>query len=361
MERRGLARIGRRRWTVDDRLEAMYRRFTWRILSNYVTPWEFERLKGQITDYEQWCSRWSAHAARHVTRGDEAQAAGHSVTAGDAYLRGALAYHWASFVFTHDQAQFRAALAAMAAAWAKAAPLLSPPMEILGVPFGGLTLPGCLRLPAGVQRPPVVLLLPGADSAKEELYNLADHIVARGLAVAAFDGPGQGMLSFDSKLRPDQEVAVRAIVDALAARPDLDASRLAVGGISYGGMFAIRTAAVDDRVRAVFSISSWYTPAGRFASMDALTRPGQYQHHGQDPAANMAAMTLAGVAGRATVPLLQVYGGNDPGSPPEHAERIAAEYAGPVTTVVYPDGVHSLNNLWYQARPLVADWLAETL
>ena len=94
------------------------------------------------------------------------------------------------------------------------------------------------------------------------------------------------------------------------------------------------------------SVSSWYTPAGRFAEMDDLTRPGQYQHHGPDPAANMAAITLAGVAGRATVPLLQVYGGNDPGSPPSHAERIAAEYGGPVTTVVYPDGVHILNNLW---------------
>ena len=347
--------------TVDGRLDSMYRRFTWRILSNYVTPWEFEQLKAQISDYEQWCAAWSAHAAAHVTRGDEALAAGHTVTAGDAYLRGALAYHWASFVFTHDQTQFRGALAAMAAAWAKAAPLLSPPMEILGVPFGGLTLPGYLRLPAGVQRPPVVLLLPGADSAKEELFNLADHIVARGLAVAAFDGPGQGMLSFDSKLRPDQEVAVRAILDALTARPDVDGGRAGVGGISYGGLFAIRTAAVDDRVRAVFTMSSWYTPAGRFAEMDDLTRPGQFQHHGPDPAANMAAMTLAGVAARARAPLLQLYGGHDPGSPPVHGERIAAEYGGPVTTVIYPDGVHILNNLWYQARPLVADWLAETL
>jgi 2,6-dihydroxypseudooxynicotine hydrolase len=186
-------------------------------------------------------------------------------------------------------------------------------------------------------------------------------MVARGLAVAAFDGPGQGMLSFDSKLRPDLEVAVQAIISALAGRPDVDGSRLAVGGISYGGMFAVRTAAVDDRVRAVFAISSWYTPAGRFAEMDDLTRPGQYQHHGPDPAANMAAMTLAGAAARARVPLLQVYGGNDPGSPPAHGERIAAEYGGPVTTVIYPDGVHILNNLWYQARPLVADWLAETL
>jgi pimeloyl-ACP methyl ester carboxylesterase len=79
------------------------------------------------------------------------------------------------------------------------------------------------------------------------------------------------------------------------------------------------------------------------------------------PAANMAAMTLAGAAARARVPLLQLYGGNDPGSPPADGERIAAEYGGPVTTVIYPDGVHILNNLWYQARPLVADWLAETL
>ena len=30
---------------MDERLVSMYRRFTWRILSNYVTPWEFEQLK----------------------------------------------------------------------------------------------------------------------------------------------------------------------------------------------------------------------------------------------------------------------------------------------------------------------------
>jgi hypothetical protein len=40
---------------------------------------------------------------------------------------------------------------------------------------------------------------------------------------------------------------------------------------------------------------------------------------------------------------------------------ICTHAGGPVTTVIYPDGVHILNNLWYQARPLVADWLAETL
>src|SRR5258708_30751984 len=187
---------------MDARLVSMYRRFTWRILSNYVTPWEFEQLKSEITDYEQWCAVWSRHAARHVERGDAALVAGRTLTAGDAYLRGALAYHWASFVFTHDQAQFRAALETMADAFSRAAPLVTPPAELLAVPFEGLVLPGYLRVPDQASRPPIVLLLPGAHSATEELYHLADHIVARGLAVAAFDRPGQGLLSFDSPLRP---------------------------------------------------------------------------------------------------------------------------------------------------------------
>ncbi len=44
-------------------------------------------------------------------------------------IRGALAYHWASFVFTHDQAQFQAALTALVAAFGKAAPLVAGPAD----------------------------------------------------------------------------------------------------------------------------------------------------------------------------------------------------------------------------------------
>ncbi len=345
---------------MDDRLESMYRRFTWRIQSNYVTPFEFHRQKETITDYEQWCDSWLALAAAHGQRGDEAATAGHRVTAGDQYLRAGLCCHWASFMFTHDETAYRRALDDMAGYWAKAAPLVDPPMTLLDVPFEGTNLHGYLRVPPG-PTPPVAVLLPGADSTKEELYNLADHLVARGVAIAAFDGPGQGSVSFDLKLRPDFEVAVQAIIDALAARGDVDAERLAVGGISYGGLFAIRAATVDDRVQAVFSISSWYTPAGRFATMEPLSQAGQYQHLGPDPAAAMESITLAGVLDRLKVPLLQVFGADDAASPASHGERIAAEAAGPVTTVVMPEGIHVVNNLWPEARALVGDWVADHL
>jgi len=339
----------------------MYRRFTWRILSNYVTPWEFERQRAAIGEYEQWCRAWLVLAAEHGARGDRAAEAGRRRTAADEYVRAALCCHWGNFMFSHDQATYREAFDAMAGYWAKAAPLVEPPMDLVEVPFDGVAMPGYIRVPSGAGLPPVALLLPGGDSTKEELYNLAEHLVARGVAIAAFDGPGQGAVSVERKMRPDYEVAVRAMIDALERRGDVDTSRLAIGGISYGGLFAMRTAAVDDRVRAVFSMSSWYTPAGRFATMERLSATGQYQHLGGDPAAMMEAVTLAGVLDRVKVPILQLFGGDDPGSPPSHGERIAAEAAGPVTTVVIPEGVHVLNNVWSEARALVADWVAETL
>ena len=350
--------------SVDDRLESMYRRFTWRILANSVTPFEFERQRAAITDYEQWCGAWLALAAEHGARGDEAAAAGRTTTAGDEYIRALLCCHWANFMFSHDQATYRTAFELMAGYLAKAAPLVDPPMDLVEVPFDGVALPGYVRVPAGPEGagpPPVALLLPGGDSTKEELYDLADHLVARGVAIAAFDGPGQGAVSLERKMRPDYEQAVEAMIDALERRGDVDTGRLAVGGISYGGLFAMRTAAIDDRVRAVFSMSSWYSPAGRFATMEPLSATGQYQHLGDDPAAMMEAVTLAGVLERVKVPILQLFGGDDPGSPPSHGERVAAEAAGPVTTVVIPEGVHVLNNVWPRARALVGDWVAEAL
>jgi hypothetical protein len=64
---------------VDERLEIMYRQFTWPILPNYVTPGEFGQPKSQITGYGQWCQAWSKHAASHVARGDEALATGRRI------------------------------------------------------------------------------------------------------------------------------------------------------------------------------------------------------------------------------------------------------------------------------------------
>ena len=346
---------------ADRNVEVALDRFTWRMLSQYVSPWEFEQLKKKIQVWDQWCEEWCNAARKHTEIGDQALAEGHRLTAGAAYIRAALYYHWATFLFVHDQKQWRAGMEAMSECWKKAAPLVEPPMELFEIPFEGNCLPGYLRKPAGVRNPPLVILVPGGDSTKEELYDFGEHILKRGVAVFAFDGPGQGLVSARLKLRPDFEAPIRTVTDFLLKRDDLDGKRLAIGGISYGGLFACRAAAFDDRFKAVFSASSWYTPAGRFPGMDPLSQIGLKHYMGENAQQVQDSITMKGAAERIKVPLLQVYGGLDKASPPEHAHRVAAEVKGPKTTLVFDDGVHVCNNLHHIVRPIIADWLADHL
>ncbi|MFN7085636.1 MAG: alpha/beta hydrolase family protein [Burkholderiales bacterium] len=346
---------------ADRNTQVALERFSWRMLSQYVSPWEFEQIKKNVQTWDQWCGEWCKAARKHAAIADAAAAQGHGITAGAAYIRAALYYHWASFLFVHDQQQFVAALQAMGECWEKAAPLVDPLMELMEIPFEGVKMPAYLRKPAGVAQPPIVVLVPGGDSTKEELYDFGEHILKRGIAVLAFDGPGQGLLSTQVKLRPDYEVPIRAVTETIVARQDLDWQRMAIGGISYGGIFACRAAAFDDRYKAVVSVSSWYTPAGRFPGMDPLSQTGLKQYMGENAEQVQNSITMADVAARVKVPLLQIYGGLDKASPPEHAYRVEKEVQGPTTTLVFEDGVHVCNNLHHIVRPLIADWLADQL
>lgn len=232
---------------------------------------------------------------------------------------------------------------------------------VVEIPFEGVPLPGYLLRPAGVAKPPLAIICPGGDSTKEEFYAFGLEIARRGIAVFSFDGPGHGAVSLRLKMRADWEVAIGHVIDHLWARDDWDHDRLAVGGFSYGGLFSLRAAAVDKRIRAVFPCYSWYSPAGRYAKGHPVSQAGVRQYMGEDPPAVQDRITLEGVLGDVTVPVLQIYGGLDRLSPPEQAYRIERELAGPCTTVVHEDAVHVGNNVPYKARAALADWLREVL
>src|SRR5207248_4707040 len=90
---------------------------------------------------------------------------------------------------------------------------------------GGATMYGILRKPWHIPRPPVVVLIPGLDSVKEELHNYGDDFLRRGMAVLAIDGPGQGEMEFEFPLRYDYEVPIRYAIDYLEGRKDVNAGR----------------------------------------------------------------------------------------------------------------------------------------
>src|SRR5579884_3870564 len=113
---------------------------------------------------------------------------------------------------------------------------------------------GVLRKPWHTPKPPVVILVPGLDSVKEELHAYGNDFLARGMAVLAIDGPGQGEMEFDHAMRYDYEVPLGRVLDYLATRTDVDSSRVGAMGVSFGGYYALRASAFDERLRAVIAI-----------------------------------------------------------------------------------------------------------
>ena len=81
-------------------------------------------------------------------------------------------------------------------------------------------------VPAGPGPHPVVVLIPGLDSAKEEFRATEQLFLDRGLATFSVDGPGQGEAEYDLAIRPDWEVPGAAILDAVSAMPGIDPGRI---------------------------------------------------------------------------------------------------------------------------------------
>ena len=209
-----------------------------------------------------------------------------------------------------------------------------------------------------------MLLIPGLDSTKEEFFNFERVFLERGLATLSLDGPGQGEAGFELPIRPDYEVAVAAILDALAGRDDLDLDRVGAAGVSLGGYYAPRAAAFEPRLRAVAGVSGPRNLGELWDDLPLLTRESfvHYSRSADLESGRQRALQLdlAGVAGHIAQPLLVVTGKLDRLIPWESTKLVADE-APDSTFVLYEEGNHVCNNVAYRYRPLLADWLAERL
>jgi alpha-beta hydrolase superfamily lysophospholipase len=103
---------------------------------------------------------------------------------------------------------------------------------------------------------PAIILNNGSDGPVNAMWAQgAAGAVERGYVALTFDGPGEGEALFEQGLpfRPDWEAVITPVVDVLAARDDVDPSRIALQGISQGGYWAPRAAAFEKRISAVIA------------------------------------------------------------------------------------------------------------
>jgi dipeptidyl aminopeptidase/acylaminoacyl peptidase len=349
----------------DARVEAAISHWAPRFVANGVPLADFLEVTASVSRWEDWCSAWSARASIHEALAAQALDEGHKISAAAHFTRAAVCYHFGKFLFVNDLKQMKAAHRKAVECRNKALPLLDPPGERVAISYEGKKLYGNLRKPYGAQKPPIVVMCMGLDSAKEEMDDYENRFLARGLATLAFDGPGQGEAEYDFPLCPEFEKPVKAVVDFIETRADIDASRLGIWGVSLGGYYAPRAAAFEKRIKACVALSGAFQRSSDFTGRPQMNveafRVRSKSRNLEEAGKVALRFSLADCAKNITCPIYIVAGTKDRLTPHTQAEKLAAAVSGPCVLSVIEGGNHVVNNYWYRYRDQTADWMAAQL
>lgn len=328
--------------------------------------WVLSRVRG----WDEWPAAWEAYAAACLR---EAETAGGRDTAEAGGWRArhvtrkaALAL-WAAGLLMEGDAPPTLALARRSAALYRAvAPRLDPPALPVIIPYGDTVLPGYLSLPVGASaaRPaPLAVFLNGGSSTKEETNGWREPFLARHIATLALDNPGTGEAWATTRFTPNQRALLPALRGVLAGEPALD-GRIALVGMSLGGMLAADLAAHDPTIAAVVAITPPFAPGAYLRLLSPLTRAEIAHRTGFPPDCLpylTAATGLAPLAPRLTMPVLVVGAGRDRIVPPEEARRLYHALPTPRTLHWYPRASHCAFSHLPRMLADTARWLARTL
>lgn len=349
----------------DERVEAAIKNWAPRFTSQGVDYNDFFRTTSRVEKWGDWCREWVVTGDVHHELAVKAEAGGNSISAGEAYINAALCYHFGKFVFQDFHDEYMSAANKSVQAFTKGLKLLDSTGERVEIPFDGATMVGTLRRPADIKKPPLVLLLPGLDSTKEEFFSWENVFLKRGLATFSLDGPGQGECGYNSHIRPDYEAAVSTALDTLTKREDIDVNRIGLAGVSLGGYYAPRAAAFEPRVKAAVGNCGPWNFAECWSILPSLTRAA-FQHHSgaknqEEAKAKANKLSLDGAAQKIKQPLLIIHGKLDRLIPWEQAHKIVNAVGSNAELAMFENGNHVCNNIPFVYRPLTADWLKEKL
>jgi dienelactone hydrolase len=204
-------------------------------------------------DLEAWYREWYALGEELETLGAEAFDRRRRRTAGNCFYRATQYYQWSEAFLPGDDPRKAIAYRRHLDCFRQAVELGDRDVEIVDVPYEEGPLPAYfVRATGDDSAAPAVVFFDGLDGNKEEFYPLARAIADRGVGVLAIDGPGQGeaLKLRGIRSRYDYEVAGSAAYEWIAARPDVDPSRVGIVALSFGGYIAGRVAAYEKRYAA---------------------------------------------------------------------------------------------------------------
>jgi dienelactone hydrolase len=358
-----------------------------------IVPGDFESWHREFLALAQKVENegWGEEHSSAVTLRDRAFRAASYYRAADFFLHGdpgdpRIATTWASATEQFDRAIARMPVAG----------------ERVEIQADGFTVPAIhYRAADDVEVRPAILMFNGFDGSQEEMLHISGFAaLERGFDVVTFEGPGQPTVVREQELgfRHDWEQVVSPVVDHCESAPDIDASRLGLIGVSFGGYLAPRAAAFEPRIGAVVTIDGLFngyaavtallTPelkalldagdssAFNSAMAEAMeAEPGLrwYMEHGlwcfrvADPYeffVSARPYTLEGVVDRIACPVLVCDAAEDhlnPGQAKKLADALGDRAVLRSFTADESAGSHSHPGASVLMNGVVLDWLAETL
>jgi dienelactone hydrolase len=327
-------------------------------------------------DRDGWERAWLELAQKTEARAKDALAAGRQRTARQNFFHASNYYRMSDVLLTIAEESKRRERFYKSQELFRAAAALNPTkIEVITVRCGADEYDGyfCHPVEPKPGKWPAVLFLGGADAYAEEIYFGGKQMLERGWAMLLVDTPGRGSSMYlkGIKTRPDYEVPGKACVDYLTARPEVDANRVALLGISMAGYYAPRVAAFEKRIKALVAWSGCYSILDDLYDWCVHLQPvcqrllGGVGH--EEARRQLEAFTMKGIAKDITCPALITHGDKDTLMSVDGARRLFEEIGAKDKTLkIYGDQdgggrIHCSHDYWAHNLPYMLDWLEERL
>jgi esterase FrsA len=209
-----------------------------------LDPADVREAVASITtrDKDEWAAAFMAVADRYFNEAKSLEKTDPAKANAD-YVRAWRLYSFGRWPIPASPGKQRAYAKAIEAFLAHAR-FWDPPLEVVHIPFEGSEIIAYLRLPKNTKGPvPLVIAVNGLDSRKEDLSESFAAILPYGIGFLAVDGPGTGQAPI--KVSENADRMLSRVIDYAQTRPEVDKTRLAVHGVSWGAYWATKLSIVE--------------------------------------------------------------------------------------------------------------------